>query len=164
VRGISLRSLRCRRVGAKNPVFERWKSRKRRSAERDGDEFWIKAGNDEVVDAVTAVNHELDSVLQRKQSTRSAGICHRARAGQLSGWAQSSLDLLYGAARGSLDATDALMQRMGLDALSLSESALGERIIDASIDEAPVFEVNNAFMARLCRGLRIHREKRVLLA
>ncbi|KAG8792913.1 hypothetical protein FRC12_004499 [Ceratobasidium sp. 428] len=46
---------------------------------------------------------------------------------------------------GSIDATDAFVQRMGLDALSLSDAALGEGMLDAMIDEAPVFEVDGAF-------------------
>ncbi|QRV89313.1 von willebrand and RING finger protein [Ceratobasidium sp. AG-Ba] len=45
----------------------------------------------------------------------------------------------------SLDATDAFVQRMGLDALDLSETVLGEGMMDAMIDEAPVFEVDGAF-------------------
>ncbi|KAG9095970.1 hypothetical protein FS749_009344, partial [Ceratobasidium sp. UAMH 11750] len=38
------------------------------------DEFWVKTGKDEVVDVVTAVNHGLDSVLQRKQKNPISGM------------------------------------------------------------------------------------------
>jgi len=37
------------------------------------------------------------------------------------------------------------VQRMGLDTLDLSDAALGEGMLDAMIDEAPVFEVDGAF-------------------
>jgi hypothetical protein len=47
----------------------------------------------------------------------------------------------------SLSATDAFVQRMGLglDRLLLSHVALGEGMMDAIMDEAPVFEVDGAF-------------------
>ncbi|QRW17475.1 hypothetical protein RhiXN_05477 [Rhizoctonia solani] len=47
----------------------------------------------------------------------------------------------------SMSATDAFVQRMGLgiDGLSLSDAALGEGMMDAMIDEAPVFEVDGGF-------------------
>ncbi|CAE6509337.1 unnamed protein product [Rhizoctonia solani] len=47
----------------------------------------------------------------------------------------------------SISATDAFVQRMGLgiDGISLSDAALGEGMMDAMIDEAPVFEVDGGF-------------------
>ncbi|CAE6470883.1 hypothetical protein ACGC1H_003430 [Rhizoctonia solani] len=45
----------------------------------------------------------------------------------------------------SISATDAFVQRMGLDGMSLSDTALGEGMMDTMIDEAPVFEVDGGF-------------------
>ncbi|KAG9088359.1 hypothetical protein FRC06_002076 [Ceratobasidium sp. 370] len=234
------------------------------------DEFWVKTGKDEVVDVVTAVNHGLDSVLQRKQKNPISGmvlVCDaadssrkpqmdllmaRTEAANLPihsfGFGRShdpgplwlisnatggsytfvrdwyelrdcvagcvggmmsigvmnlrmhakvlddarfrirkvagvsgavvardgmNVDVVLGALHfgerrelvveleldnrvqsapleniapgASMDATDAFVQRMGLDALSLSDAALGEGMLDALIDEAPVFEVDGAF-------------------
>ncbi|KAG8742764.1 hypothetical protein FRC10_000931 [Ceratobasidium sp. 414] len=234
------------------------------------DEFWVKTGKDEVVDVVTAVNHGLDSVLQRKQKNPISGmvlVCDaadssrkpqmdllmaRTEAANLPihsfGFGRShdpgplwlisnatggsytfvrdwyelrdcvagcvggmmsigvmnlrmhakvlddarfsirkvagvsgavvardgmNVDVVLGALHfgerrelvveleldnrvqsaplddiqpgASMDATHAFVQRMGLDTLSLSDAALGEGMLDALIDEAPVFEVDGAF-------------------